>query len=463
MRRYITYVFLLIIALNSVSIQHAQSQRDFSREVARKAPSWLRDGVIYEVFPRAFSQEGTFDGVTAKLDQLKELGVNIIWLMPIHPVGKDRRKGSLGSPYAVVDYYGINPDYGTKEDLKELIAEAHKRDMKVIIDIVANHTAWDSVLMKTPEFYTRDQGGKIIPPVDEWTDVADLNYDNPKVRDYMIDMLKFWVRDYDLDGFRCDVAGMVPTDFWEKAREELDKVKPDIMMLAEAEQPDLLVKAFDTDYSWRLLHGLNEVIAGGAPAVLLWDRLDEEKRRFPQGALRMRFSDNHDEIRAIARLGQRGALAASALMFTIDGVPLLYNGQEIGDTSESGAPALFEKHLIVWQFRERRPEFLEFYKNIIKLRKTHSALRNGETIKIQNSDENRVITFVRKDKTEELLVAINFSNRPFIGFVETANSAEFADVTPGVASVARASTLPSLSLGSYGFKIFRRELSPSTR
>src|SRR5260370_961817 len=222
---------------------------DLSRQTARPVPAWLREGVIYEVFPRNFSPEGNFNGVTARLDELKDLGVNILWLMPIHPIGEKLRKGTVGSPYAVRDYYAINPDYGTEADLKRLVTEAHKRGLKVIIDIVANHTAWDSVMMQPPEFYKQAAAGKIIPPVPEWTDVAGLNYENPKLREYMIAMLKHWIdpATFDLDGFRCDVASMVPTSFWHDAPAELVKVKRDILILREASQPDLLLKAFDVD------------------------------------------------------------------------------------------------------------------------------------------------------------------------------------------------------------------------
>ena len=181
--------------------------------------------------------------------------------MPIHPIGQDKKKGTIGSPYAVRDYYAINPDYGTKEDFKKLITEAHRRGMKVIIDIVANHTSWDSVMMKWPEFYERDAKGQITYPHD-WSDVAELNYENPKLRRYMIDMLKYWIREFDLDGFRCDVAEEVPTDFWENARAELDKIKPDIVMLAEGHKAELLLKAFDFDYSWPLHSALTERFTG---------------------------------------------------------------------------------------------------------------------------------------------------------------------------------------------------------
>src|SRR6267154_3913689 len=217
----------------------------YSRLPARSSPAWVHDGVIYEIFPRQFSAQGDFNGVTAQLDRLQQLGVTILWLMPIHPVGKLKAKGTLGSPYAVRDYYGINPAYGAATDLHRLIDEAHRRGLKVIIDIVANHTAWDSVMMNTPAFYSHDAAGHIIPPRPDWADVAGLNYANPTLRRYMIDMLKHWVREFDLDGFRCDAAGLVPTEFWEQARVELDALKPGLFMLAEWDQPALMARAFD--------------------------------------------------------------------------------------------------------------------------------------------------------------------------------------------------------------------------
>jgi glycosidase len=444
--------------------------RDFSKETARTSRPWVRDGVIYEIFPRAFSERGDFNGVTARLDELKNVGVTILWLMPIHPIGQEKKKGSIGSPYAVRDYYAINPDYGAKEDLKRLVAEAHRLGMKVIIDIVANHTSWDSVLMKQPGFYTHDASGRIIPPVPDWADVADLNYDNPRLRDYMIEMLKYWLREFSLDGFRCDVAGFVPTDFWERARAELEKINPDIVMLAEWDSPDLLVKAFDLDYAWPVHSALTDVLMGTKPATALRQALDEESRKFPRGALHMRFSDNHDERRAVARFGERGALAASALMFTLDGVPMLYNGMEVGDTAESGSPALFEKIPILWQIAERRPEFPRFYKQMIALRKSSEALRRGEMQWLRNSDEARVVTFLRRSSNEEIMVAINFSNQPFTGFVEAGN-ASFTEVTPDVqpplppdapapqrSARMRIMGLPAVALDSWGFRIFRRAL-----
>src|SRR6266542_4288603 len=225
---------LAILASSFYRSPAQQQARNVSKESARPTRDWVRDGIVYQIFPRAFSAKGDFNGITAQLDRLKNLGVNILWLMPIHPIGQEKKKGTIGSPYAVRDYYAINPDYGTKEDFKDLVTEAHRRGMKIIIDIVANHTSWDSVMMKWPEFYEHDASGRITYPHD-WSDVAELKCGNGQLRQYMTDMLKYWIREFDLDGFRCDVAEEVPTDFWENARAELDKIKPDIVMLARTQ------------------------------------------------------------------------------------------------------------------------------------------------------------------------------------------------------------------------------------
>lgn len=462
-----SFISIFLLAAFAVSIwPQAPPSRDYSKENARANREWVKDAVLYEIFPRQYSAKGDFNGITADLERLNNLGVTVLWLMPIHPIGQEKKKGTIGSPYAVRDFYAINPDYGTPADLKRLVAEAHKRGMKVIIDIVANHTAWDSVMMKNKAYYTRNDKGEIIPPVADWVDVADLNYDNPETRKYIIDMLKFWVRDYDLDGFRCDVAGFIPTDFWETARAEVDKVKPDTIWLAEWESPDLHVKAFDVDYSWQVHGALTEVLHGLKPAARIREIWEEQAAKFPRGALRMRFSDNHDERRAIARFGEKGALAAQALAFTLDGLPLIYNGMEVGDTTESGFPALFEKIPIYWPIEVRRPEFPRFYKSMIALRKSSTALRRGNLKWLRNSDENRIITFLRRSGSEEVLVAINMSNTPFFGSVEATGN--FDDITPQISepqspddekakAAAKANVgLPALSLDGFGYRIFKR-------
>jgi glycosidase len=424
---------------------------------ARSSPQWVHEGVVYEIFPRNFSAEGNFNGITARLDELKDLGVSILWLMPINPPGEKMRKGTLGSPYAVRDYYGINPDYGTEADLKRLVTEVHKRGLKVIMDIVANHSAWDNVLMEHPEFYKQDANGKIIPPVKEWTDVAGLNYANPKLREYMIAMLKHWIdpAGFDLDGFRCDVAADVPTSFWEEARGELTKVKPDLFLLAEASKPELLVRAFDADYAWPLHSTLNDVLLRGAPASEFKRSWEESQKQFPKGSLHLRFTDNHDEARAVARFSIKGALAASALMFSLDGIPLLYNGMEVGDATESGDPALFEKMPVFWHPKER-PPLREIFQGLIRLRQQYPAFWNDRVVWLHNSDEANLLTLMRLDDKDELVVVINFSNRPTTGWVEVRHDREFKPVKmPGLPEPPPEG-LPLFRLAGFDWRIYHR-------
>lgn len=450
--------FVQILALTGLAFGASAdpAEQNPSHEHARPSPGWLRDGVIYEVFPRDFSPAGNLNGVTARLGDLKNLGVTIVWLMPVHPIGEKGRKGGYGSPYSIKDYYAIDPDYGTVDDLKHLVSEAHRRGMKVIMDLVANHTAWDSVMMAHPEFYKHDNSGKIIPPVPEWTDVAGLNYANQELRKYMIAMLKYWIQTCDVDGFRCDVASMVPTDFWEQARAELEKVKPDVMMLAEASKPDLLVKAFDIDYSWPLLATVNDVMLHGASAANIRKSWEESCHQFPKGALHMRISDDHDEPRAVARYGLRGALAASALMFTLDGVPLIYNGMEVGDATESGDPALFDKLTIFWHPKDR-PPLTKIYRDLAGLRKEYPAFRNHAVTWLQNSDSTSLVTFSRQDDNNEFVVAINFSNRPLNGSVEVNYAQDFKPVKiTGIA--ADGVGFPLLHMNGFDWQIYHRTL-----
>jgi len=422
---------------------------------ARTSPSWLRDGVVYEVFPRDFSMAGNLNGVTAQLDRLQDLGVTILWTMPIHPIGEKIRKGELGSPYAIRDYYAVDPNYGTVEDYQRLVSEAHKRGMKVIMDLVADHTAWDSVLMRHPEFYKHDAGGQIIPPVPDWTDVAALNYGSQELCQYMTAMLKYWIQACDVDGFRCDAAAMVPTVFWEQVRTELTRVKPDIMMLAEASKPELLTNAFDIDYSWPLLSTVKDVFTKNAPASNIRRSWEESCAQFPKAALHMRIVDDHDEDRAFTRYGFNATVAASALMFTLDGVPLIYNGMEVGDTNRSDGEALFDKRNIAW-VSKAHPELRAFYHDLIQLRHQYAAFRNSEVDWLHNSDENRVITFLRADDKDELLVIINFSDRPLASRVDLKNVDGFVPLKFSGARSAYGGPLPAFQLDRYEWRIYHR-------
>lgn len=434
------------------------------RTAARVPQPWLSSAVIYEIFPRSFSPAGNLNGVTAKLDDLKKLGVNVLWLMPIHPVGQVKKKGTEGSPYSVRDYYAVSPSYGSKADLHRLIDEAHRRQMRVMMDIVANHTSFDSVMMAHPDFYKHNAQGTIISPYD-WTDVAALDYTNPKLRRYMTDMLLYWTKDFDLDGFRCDAAGEIPTDFWESARKELDRLHPGILMLAEASKPELLRSAFDLDYSWPLMATLNNILEHGAPASSVQAALEHEQAIFPQNSVHMRMFDDHDEQRALARYGAPGSLAAAALIFTLDGNPMIYNGMEVSDPTESGAPALFENQKIWWQASEMRPEFPAFYNFMVPFREHQVTFQQGETVWVHNSEEAHVVSYLRRTKDEEFLVTINLSNSAFHGTVECGGPWEEVemprprhhrntDEAAVTATIVPPSALPALSLEAFQFRIF---------
>ncbi len=371
-----------------------------------KSPEWIHNAILYEIFVRSFSKEGNFAGVERQLDYLKDLGVNTLWLMPIHPIGQINRKGQYGSPYAVQDYYAINPNFGTKQDFKRLVDKVHQKGMHLILDMVLNHSAWDNPLIKKhPDWYTHNDSGKIVSPNADWTDVADFNYDNNALRNYMIDMLKYWVQEFGVDGFRFDVAGMVPLDFWVEARKALEKVNPNVFFLAEDSQPVMHVSAFDATYSWNLYWGLITMFQKNKSATVLDQVLKREKYKYPKGAIRLRFTENHDEQRAAKLLTKPQAFAAAVFVNTIPGIPLIYNGQEIGATVK---PSLFVRNVIQWQRGDQ--DYLNLYKMLFALRKSHKVIIDGNFTFQPTSQKDAVVAFTRTDSSETLLVVINFKN-----------------------------------------------------
>ncbi len=450
-------VFSLAVLVGSL-VTRADS--NVSNIAARTSPDWLRSATVYEIFPRQFSPAGNLAGITAKLDELHDLGVTVLWTMPIHPIGEKFRKGEFGSPYSIRDYYAIDPAYGTLDDYKKLVAGAHQRGMKVFMDLVANHTAWDSVMMTNKNFYKQDAKGNVISPVPEWSDVAGLNYANTELRRYMIAMMKFWISEAGVDGFRCDAAPMIPLDFWEQARTELEAFKPGIVLLEEGEQAEFLTKAFDFDYSWKLMWSVNDVLSHNASATKIKNSWAASRAQWPKNALRLRISDDHDETRAIARYGMNGALAASVLMFTLDGVPLLYNGMEVGDATESADPALFDKLNICWHpHASERPPFREIYQQLIQLRKDYAAFRTDAVNWLENSEDSKVVSFTRSDEHQEFLVLINFTSRPVSGELKNFNAAEFKPVNIRGASDAVSGDLPRFQMDGYGWRIWQRTIT----
>lgn len=377
---------------------------------ARHSHDWVRDAVVYEVYLRSFSPEGTFRGLEARLSELKNLGVTVLWLMPIHPVGVINRKGMLGSPYSVRDFLAVNPEFGTMADFESLVRTAHAQGLKLIIDLVANHTAWDGpVFEQHPDWYTRNAQGNIVSPVPDWSDTADLNFDVPAVRAYMNDAMQFWVREEGIDGFRCDVAGMVPLDFWESVVPKLDARKQ-IMMLAEDDAPAQHVRAFDLTYDWRTWTVLGRLTSGTLTPGDFRNLLRDEDYEFPRGSLRMRFSDNHDkcawETPALPRYGP-AVKAAALLTFALPGVPLIYNGQEVGNTQKL---SLFEKMPIDWQ--GDRHGLRALYTDLCRVRRENVALRRGECALLNIHDHLGILTVIRQHADQRVVAFINLRPQP---------------------------------------------------
>ncbi|MEA3316794.1 MAG: alpha-amylase family glycosyl hydrolase [Bacteroidota bacterium] len=399
---------IFISCTNSENKNTNNNKEKVSAEL--KHPEWTKNLSIYEANIRQYSEKGSFKEFEKSLPRLKKLGTDIIWLMPIYPIGEKNRKGSLGSYYAVKDYKAVNPKFGNLEDFKSLVNKAHELDMYIILDWVANHTAWDNQLIYDhPEWYTKDSTGSIIAPVPDWTDVADLNYENKAMREYMIGALKFWVKETNIDGYRCDVAGMVPTDFWENAREQLDKIKP-VFMLAEANTPELHKKAFDMSYAWDLHFLLNEIAQGKKSAIDLQKHFKKEKEKFVANDYRMNFTSNHDENSwkgtAYERMGE-AVKTMTVLTATVPGMPLIYSGQEACLDKQL---KFFEKDLINW----KDCQMDEFYSRLLTLKKKNSALWNGKfgapmTI-INTSDKEHIFAYHRANEKHKVLVILNLSN-----------------------------------------------------
>ncbi len=400
----VVMMFLGLILYCSQKHGDSSPLQDYSHKQVPEAPPWVKRGVIYELYFRSVTPEGTIRAAATRLESLKNLGVTVIWLMPIYPIGEKGRKGNAGSPYAVKNFREVNPEYGTPEDLKSFIHRAHQLGLRVILDIVPNHAALDNNLTQEhPDWFMRDAQGNFTREVAEWSDIIDFNYDNPQMRHYMKETFLFWIREFDVDGFRCDVAGMVPLDFWKETIPELRQVKKELYLLAEWEDPELLLAGFNSDYDWTLYHLLKDIRrakkrTGDAIALVA-----EKDSLYPRGALPMRFLENHDEQRSMAVFGAPAIEAYARFIFTLPGVPLIYAGQEIG---EMHRPSLFEKEPIQWEKGDRR--LREMYHQLIQFRKANVALTDGEFIPLQTAMvTGSAGAFLRKKDDQVILVVTN--------------------------------------------------------
>lgn len=433
-------------------------------KTGKKHPKWSYNAVMYELNTRQFTPEGTFNAAAKELPRLAKLGVGVIWMMPIFPIGKERRKGSLGSYYSIADYSAINEEFGTLADFQNFTQQAHDLGMRVIIDWVANHTARDARWTREhPDWYIWDtEKGEIATPFD-WSDTAKLDYNNGEMRAEMVRSMRFWLREALIDGFRCDMAMLVPTEFWEHTTAELEQEMAlqgrELFMLAEAEGAEFHNSAFDATYAWEMHHTFNKVARGEANCYALGERLAVENSIFLPSDFRMQFTSNHDENSwngsAITRM--RGAAKPfAALTFILSGIPLIYNGQEFG---LSRSLEFFDSDPIEWNkltdtFNE---SINDLYTELCSLKKSHPALaagdRGGDIYAVENSEPWRIFAIKRKVEDRVVIGIFNMSSTPAdIEFYDTDFSGDYQQI--GSTQSASLASNHSYHLASWGFSVY---------
>ena len=379
-----------------------------------KNPEWSYSAVLYEMNVRQLTEQGTLSAAAERLTFLRSVGVDAIWLMPIYPIGVEGRKGTLGSYYSIRDYKGVNPEFGTEEDLRHFIRTAHALGLKVLLDWVANHTARDArwITERPADWYERDDAGVAKVPWD-WTDTAKLNYANHDVWRGQIEAMRYWVEEFDVDGFRCDMAMLVPIEFWQEAAEELHRIKPDVFMLAEAEEDNLFDRAFNASYQWNIHHIMCDIAKGARRIWDLRNAMHSERAKYPREAMRLSFTSNHDENSWSgshqARFGAALDVMTAMTFLMPSTMPLIYTGQEVGyDHSFE----FFERDAIpASAYVENRTT--ELYRRLSALKHREVALaageRGGEVIEIENNAKDCMMTFVRERGGSRVVAIVNLS------------------------------------------------------
>ncbi|MGI4791477.1 MAG: alpha-amylase family glycosyl hydrolase [Janthinobacterium lividum] len=436
---------------------------------------WPASSIIYTLYPEIFSPQGSFAGVTAQLPRLRAMGVTIVWVMPVTPIGQAiNGHPSVDSPYDVHDYYAINPKYGTGADLHTLISKAHMLGMKVILDEVLNHTAWDNALItQHPEYYVHSDGNKHNPAsikmAFNYSDVAQLDYTNPELRAYMTKMLLSWMTQYKVDGFRFDSANnpdgpgrLIPADFWQQLGQSLRQTKPDVLMLGEEETPDLALKPFALDYAWRMYdpagHGALKNAADGGDASQVETAWQSQVKDFPAGMTHMSVQDDWDTPRDVNSFGgPAGAMAVAVFNFTDTGVPLIYNGMEIGNSAEAANP----HSPIKWTSGD--PRFPSFYHDLIALRQANPAFTSGTMTWLPNAASRQALTYVRTGGGSQFLVEINLTPTAASGRINAALGSGWKQVpVAGIQSGVAPALLPQVSLPPKSFALYQRPFHENT-
>lgn len=393
----IFFNFLFVLA---IFFEIAGCRYDHKAEINTFQIPATEDIIMYEINIGAFSTTHNLQGITDRLDAVKALGINTIWLMPVYPVGIIN---SFGSPYCVRDYKNINTDYGTIEDLQHLVVEAHDRDIAVILDWVANHTAWDNAWINNEGWYTEDGAGNIIsPPGTTWTDVADLNYDNADMRLAMIDAMQFWITTADIDGFRCDAADYVPFDFWQQAIDSLHNIRPDLILLAEGSRYDHFTAGFQMNFGWSFLTTMKNVFNGLTSANAIYASNTGEYSAVPDGGEKLRFITNHDETNIAVPSevfgSNEAALAAAVITYCLNGVPLIYSGQEVGVTNNSVYSGF---GFINWA---SNPDILFNYQQLLNFYSQSEVLKKGD---LESFADVSFVVFKKTFQGERVVVIVN--------------------------------------------------------
>ncbi|MBC7887521.1 MAG: alpha amylase C-terminal domain-containing protein [Ferruginibacter sp.] len=422
---------ILLLGCNNNTQSSSETKKDLSKMTFKKA-GWINNTDVYEVNLRQYSKEGTFNAFLEELPRLKEMGVSTLWFMPITPIAQKNKKGSLGSQYACSDYTAINPEFGTLEDFKQFVKKAHDMGFKVIIDWVANHTGWDHVWTKTyPDYFEKDSATNDFKVASGMDDIIELDYKNPALRKAMIDAMKYWVTECDIDGYRCDLAFWVELDFWLEARTELEKIKT-LFWLAENDPLDnpSYYQAFDACYTWTWMHKTEEFYKNSQDIKILDTVLHRYDSVGGKDGIKLWFTTNHDENSWNGTEYEKYGDAAKAFAvhsFTWGGIPLIYNGQELPNMKRL---KFFDKDVIEW---DGKNQLHDFYKTLSNLRKTNPALRAGDetatTTRLKTNAANNVIAYLRKNGQREVLVLLNMSKQMVHCLVEDEQlTGNFTDV-----------------------------------
>jgi alpha-amylase len=419
-------------------------------------PEWSGNSVLYEVNVRQFTDEGTFNAFAEHLPRLKALGVDVLWFMPTFPIGIINRKGELGSYYSVKDFLDVNPAFGTLDDFKVIITKAHDLGMHILLDWVPNHTSWDNKLtVDHPDWYVKDSTGKFIPPLGtDWTDVIQLDWSKKGLQDYMIDAMKFWVN-MGIDGFRIDHPHNTPKEFWERARIELTRIRP-VLLIGEIEEPTgFLEKGFDMNYAWEMHHLMISIAQNKDSVNKLVKYYNKEWSVYPNNVYRLQFLTNHDEnswAGTIDSLMGDAQKAFATLIFTAQGVPLIYSGQEVCLNKKL---KFFVRDAIKWD----TCSLTEFYKKLISLKHNNKALWNGDfggpMIKIKTNNDNKIFAYYREKGESRVVVLLNLSKKSVV--VKPLSSdlnGEYTDFFAGVKTVLP--VIDSLRLEPWGYKVLVR-------